>query len=126
MSDDGRLRNIVADYCLLVDQKRYRDFADQFAENGRMIMHGELAAEGREAIFAWISDHFIPPGRHLTSNIHIDIDGDRASGVSSVMFVTAENAIIFVGDYKMTFVRTGGDWKIAEWVLGVSLAPQST
>jgi hypothetical protein len=123
-NDDGRLRNIIADHCLLLDQKRFRDYADLFSDDAQLYLHGELQAQGREAIFAWVQAHAMPPGRHLTSNIRIEIDGEQAHGLSSLAFVAADNVIGFVGDYEARFLKVDGDWKISEWRAGFSLAAE--
>lgn len=125
MSDDGELRNIFADHCLFLDRKRYRDYADLFAENGRLIMSGTVVADGRDAILAWVSAHAIPAGRHATSNIRIEVNRAEARGQSTVLYITAENAIGYVGDYNARFVKTRGVWKIVEWRAGKEISPDS-
>jgi hypothetical protein len=52
-------------------------------------------------------------GKHLPTNIVLDIDGDRATAWSSVLYVIpgAEPRIAFLGQYDDAIRRVDGVWR---------------
>ncbi len=82
LEDKEAIRDVLAEYCFLIDDDRFADFAALFAEDGTW----ETAfgsATGRAAIAALLERIAGPSPRprriHAVSNVSIRLDGDRAA-----------------------------------------------
>jgi 3-phenylpropionate/cinnamic acid dioxygenase small subunit len=114
MSDEDRIRNTLAAFCQLLDDRRFEDWARTFTEDGvfgrehgraeilRMIQGGELATRPELR------------RKHTVTNAIIEVRGDRAEATSDlVMFDRVGDApwTIRVGRYHDTLARQpDGAW----------------
>ena len=117
MTDEEGIRRTIAQFSHFLDGRRFRQWADLFAENGRF---NEL--EGREAIFDMISHAELASKpelsrKHTIENLVIDVRGDEADVASDlIMFDRMGDGpwTIRVGRYDDRMVRHSGQWLFAQ------------
>jgi hypothetical protein len=114
VTDADEIRNTLARFCQFLDDRRFEEFSQTFAEDGAF---GERA--GRTAIFEWISHAELATRpelkrKHAVSNAIVEVMGDRALSSSDlVMFdqVGDGPVTIRVGRYTDELVRQpNGAW----------------
>ena len=116
MTDHEAITRVVARYCHLLDDGRWDEFADLWADDAEFVLGGE-ATRGRDAIRASIeaTQPTERRGRHLAVNLELDVDGDRATGVVDFMFWGRDREgkakLMFLGRYDDRLVRTDGTWR---------------
>jgi 3-phenylpropionate/cinnamic acid dioxygenase small subunit len=132
LEDKDAIRELLARYCFLLDGFRLTEFAALFTADGEWISRNGNAT-GRDAIERLLRG-LVPepaPGRrrkHLTTNIVIELAGDRASVTSNFLVVRhseAGPAIAVAGTYDDTVVKTGGEWKFKSRKLSHDIAGES-
>jgi hypothetical protein len=118
VSDADEIRNTLARFCQFLDDRRFEEFSQTFAEDGAF---GERV--GRAAIFEWISHAELATRpelkrKHAVSNAIVEVLGDRAISSSDlVMFdqVGDGPVSIRVGRYTDELVRQpDGAWLFAK------------
>jgi len=118
MTDHEAIARVVARYCHLLDDGRWDEFADLWAEDAEFVLGGETT-RGRDAIRASIEATQPPErrGRHLAVNVEVDVDGDEASAVVDFMFWARDREgkakLMFLGRYDDRLVRSDGGWRFA-------------
>ena len=113
--------DLVANYCHGFDQHELELFASVFHPDA-----GYLAGEafgnyhGLEEIRRAATDVIwpaMPRTAHSTTNLVVEIAGDRATGRSSVVGEADDpdgNTAAFTANYEDIYERRNGTWKIAE------------
>jgi hypothetical protein len=118
VTDADEIRNTLARFCQCLDDRRFEEFSQTFAEDGSF---GERV--GRAAIFEWISHAELATRpelkrKHAVSNIVVTIDGDTAHTPSDlVMFDQVGDGpfAIKLGRYTDELVRQpNGQWLFAK------------
>ncbi len=118
MTEHEAITRVVARYCHLLDDGRWDEFAQLWAEDAEFVLGGETT-RGRDAIRGSIEATQPPErrGRHLAVNVEIDVDGDRATGLVDFMFWGRDGEgkakLLFLGRYDDQLVRTDGVWRFA-------------
>ena len=118
MTDHEAIGRLVARYCHLLDDGRWDDFADLWAEDAELVLHGATTT-GRDAIRESIEASQPPErrGRHLAVNLDVVVDGDRATNECDFMFWAKDRegtaTLMFLGRYADALVRTAGVWRFA-------------
>ena len=118
MTDHEAITRVVARYCHLLDDGRWDEFAQLWAEDAEFVVGGETT-RGRDAIRGSIeaTQPAERRGRHLAVNVEIDVDGDRATGLVDFMFWGRDREgkakLLFLGRYDDQLVRTDGEWRFA-------------
>ncbi|MDR7303977.1 nuclear transport factor 2 family protein [Haloactinomyces albus] len=83
--------------------------------------------EGRDAILTMMRDAAHSQNdqrRHVTSNIIIDADDDRATSMSYLTIFSAQNGTLTAlstGKYEDELVRTEGGWKLSKRHIALDL-----
>lgn len=120
MTDDDAIRRLLASYCHTVDDGRFDEFEQLWAENASLAVLGQVW-DGRAAVRAFMQNAQPPDkrGKHVTTNAVIEVDGaaGAASAVSDFLFVAkgdGQPVITQVGRYLDRFVRDGDGWRFAE------------
>lgn len=122
MNDEDRIRQVLAQFVQLRDDKRFGEWVDLFTEDATFeypanVLMGRTAI--RENVQALLRDD---RGKHLCGNSIIDVadDGVGAEVSSDVIKLDpAESAapgrfeIVVAGRYYDRFVREEDTWKIA-------------
>ncbi|GAB7535776.1 nuclear transport factor 2 family protein [Burkholderia sp. 3C] len=130
--DRDAIRELLAQYCFLLDDYKLDAFACLFANDGRWISrNGE--AQGPAAIETLLRALVPPPGpgtrrRHLNTNLSIRLDGERAH-VRSYFLVIRDSdngpAIAVAGTYLDTLVRAADGWRFQRRELFHDIAGES-
>jgi ketosteroid isomerase-like protein len=110
MSDEDGIRRTLARYCRLFDAKRWDELATIFTEDAAIVSRRGTFT-GRANVIRDLGNAMTPEydGLLFASNVQITVDGDRATAVSD--FLEIENkAIVAVGTYTDTLVRSGDQW----------------
>ncbi len=110
--DRDAIRDLYARYGHAIDSGAAEQWADLFtgdAEFGTGL--GDPLA-GREGLVAFAAS--LPPGslHHMTTDLAIDVDGDRATVQSSVL-VTSKGTVVVAGRSVDDLQRVDGQWRIA-------------
>ncbi len=123
VEDELAIRRILVDYSWTQDGRDYAGYAALFAREGEWV-NGKTVKKGPEEIRKMLVDLYgaPPPGfvnkdsYHITSNIQVDIDGDRATARSRHLLMmrgpdgTPQPAL--AGRYEDVLIREDGKWKI--------------
>jgi 3-phenylpropionate/cinnamic acid dioxygenase small subunit len=118
MTEEDGIRRTLAEYCQLLDDGRFDDWAEVFAADATFMPLGNVVT-GREAIRAWAYETFPDLdriGRHLTINPIVDVDGETAVAKSDVLMLRPSPEgprPVLVGEYHDRLVREGGRWRFA-------------
>lgn len=114
MSDEEQIRRTLAQFCVFLDERRFREWSELFTEDGVFCEH-----TGRAAIFAWISGDELATTpqlqrKHTVHNVLIDVEGDQArASADLVMFDKFGDKpwFILTGTYTDHLVRDGDRWR---------------
>jgi 3-phenylpropionate/cinnamic acid dioxygenase small subunit len=125
MSDEEQIRRTLAEFCVFLDGRRFREWSELFTEDGVFCEHVT-----RAAIFAWISGDELATRpdlrrKHTVHNILIDVDGDRARATADlVMYDKVEDRpwFILTGTYTDHLVREADRWRFSNRQLALLAA----
>jgi uncharacterized protein (TIGR02246 family) len=118
VEDKDEIREVLAEYCFRLDDNRFEDMAALFTPDGTWdTAFGK--ATGRDNIIALVRSlashgEKRPRRAHLTTNIVIKLDGDRATVASNwtVVHNTPHGpGISSGGAYADQMVRQDGRWR---------------
>lgn len=110
------IRQVVAEYCHLVDDGRLVDLVQLFTDDGTFSF-GRLSAYGRAEVRSWF-EQYQPPelrGKHLTTNTVVQVKGDRATAVSDFAFLVFQEGQLvsqIAGRYHDEFRQVDRRWLI--------------
>lgn len=128
LADERACERLIMRYTHLVDGGRAVEIADLFTEDG-VWRTDEFAMDGQEEIRAGFGRRqgvTRRQSRHVCTNVIVDVDGDRATGLcylvnyrhDSTSGVAEHPAPAdvpkFVGEYHDTFVRTPDGWRFQD------------
>jgi 3-phenylpropionate/cinnamic acid dioxygenase small subunit len=117
LEEKDAIREVLATYCFHLDAGRFDEMAALFTEDG--TWHTDF---GQGTGRAGIAEHARslragspprPRGAHLTTNIVIELDGERAQVRSN--WIVAQNSesgpkVSSAGGYADDMVKQGGKW----------------
>jgi uncharacterized protein (TIGR02246 family) len=117
------IATLLAEYCHLCDDGDFEGLADRFTDDGTFVF-GDRTMTGRNALIRWFERTQSPErrGKHLTSNVAVTIDGDRATVVSDYVFLTKVDGRptpLIAGRYDDDLVRVDGRWRFRQRVATV-------
>lgn len=115
--DVFEVSRVLSRYCHLVDDGRFDELVALFTLEGTFAF-GEQAATGPAELLAWFERMQAPElrGKHVSSNLVVDVDGDHAVAVSDFVFFTfRERRLVplVAGRYRDELVRSDAGWLIA-------------
>jgi hypothetical protein len=116
MSDEEAIRRVLAQMCQFRDSGRYDLWIQLFTPGGSFsYINNDLS--GRDAIYAHVTEHFPPKGKHLCLNHIIDVSGDQATSVSDFVKIEPRNeagyTVVATGRYEDRFARGNDGWKVS-------------
>lgn len=117
-TDREAIAAVVARYCHLLDDGRWDEFARLWSDDAEFVLQGQTTT-GRQAIRAAIEASQPPErrGRHLATNLELEVDGDRATNVCDFVFWARGKdgvvAPLFLGRYDDTLVRSAEGWQFS-------------
>lgn len=128
MTDEEQIRRTLAEFCVFLDERRFREWADLFTEDGVFCEHVT-----RAAIFTWICGDQLAREpdlhrKHTVHNVIVDVDGDQARARADlVMFDKTGDRpwFILTGKYTDHLVRDGGRWRFRDRQLAVVAAGET-
>ena len=110
------IRRVLAEYCHACDDGEYDQVAELFCDGGRFGFAGSEVAAPVE-LAEWLAAQALRVGRgkHVMSNIVIDVVDARADVVSDYVFLRRLGDVLepmLAGRYRDRFVCQGEVWKI--------------
>jgi 3-phenylpropionate/cinnamic acid dioxygenase small subunit len=113
------IRRTLAAYCQLLDDGRFDDWVEVFADDVALTVMGQTA-HGRDAVRAFIEPVQGPDmrGRHMLSEplIAMAPSGDRATVTTDYCFLARDMTVLSAGRYHDVLVRDAADgelWRIS-------------
>jgi len=116
VDDEAAIVSTLTDYCFACDDGRFDDLAECFTEDATFVVPGEVL-EGRAAIAAWFVGAQGRPeqrGKHLTTNVRCEFDGDRATVIADFAWLRFSHGKLVpgtTGRYLDEMERTGDRWR---------------
>ena len=114
-ADRLEIMELVARYNWAIDHGNAEEWADVFTDDGKFVGYGELRAQGREALRAYIEKSKAAghKKRHWTSGAIIEGDGNNARLQLYIMAIDISEGIrpYIMGEYDDTLVKVNGAWK---------------
>lgn len=123
VEDELAIERVLLDYSARQDARDYAGYVALFAKDGEWV-NGKNSYKGRAAILQMLLDLYgtAPPGYvnnesyHITTNLQIDVNGDRATARSRHLLVMrgpkGEPTPSLAGRYEDELIREEGQWKI--------------
>lgn len=126
--DREAIRELIHRHAQLTDDAEVEPRVLLYAPDGRFTGPDGSVAEGHAAIRAAFSKTApsAKGGKHITSNVVVELDGDRATAFTDFAFFrvgTGGLTPFAAGRYHDTFVRTAGGWRYASRVISILTAP---
>jgi 3-phenylpropionate/cinnamic acid dioxygenase small subunit len=120
LSDALAVRKMLAAYCHRLDDGDFSGLAHLFTDDGS-YSYGPAQISGRPALESW-SAEMNPPerrGKHLTVNLMLDVEDDRAVASSDYLFVRVGGILtpLFSGRCRDDLVRAEDGWRIRSRVV---------
>jgi 3-phenylpropionate/cinnamic acid dioxygenase small subunit len=124
--DEFLIRQTLARFCLLLDDGRFDDLVAWFTDDATLVVRGS-AIVGKDAIRDWFTASNPPHkrGKHLTTNIVVEVVADRAGGEADFLFLNFVDGQLkpaFVGRYTDQLVKIDGRWLFSSRTIAI-LAP---
>lgn len=123
LEDREEIRRLLVDYAAALDARDMGAYSALFARDGEWIGatgHGRTPAGIRAMLEERLAPNPPAPGathRHVVCNERVDLDGDRATAVSTWTLVTRMPGDVpqftLLGTYRDTLVREDGRWRFA-------------
>ena len=117
LEDKDAIRELLAEYCFLLDSQRLQEFGKLFTEAGLWASRNGRATgpAAIESLLRKIVSESAPELRrkHFTANIVIRLNGDSAEVISNFLVVrdsAAGPAIAVAGTYRDVVARQGAKW----------------
>lgn len=120
LEDREAIRELLAAYCFALDECRFEELGALFAEDAEWGPQRIPQKARGPAEIAELARSIVPlPGegpkrRHLTTNIVIRLEGDRAQVKSNFLMVRESPGgplLAIAGTYKDRLVRTPAGWR---------------
>jgi uncharacterized protein (TIGR02246 family) len=110
-SDMAEITNLLARYCLTLDNHDIAGWVSLFTSDATYVVYGR-SFEGREGLGKMMDA--APRGLHLGGPPEIELDGDRAATRQNLLFVQADTQELRLAVYSDELVRTANEgWRIA-------------
>jgi SnoaL-like domain len=132
LEDKDAIRELLAEYCFLLDSYRLKEFGQLFVEGGEWISRNG-SATGPAGIETFLRQLVPEPGpgtrrKHFTANIIIRLNGDQAEVTSNFLVVRDTGsgpAIAVAGTYHDVVVKIGANWRFKSRRLTHDIAGES-
>jgi uncharacterized protein (TIGR02246 family) len=124
LEDREAIRALLMEYRRALDEKDFEAYAALFGDDGEFVAGGRTV-RGRSEILPMLADLqaagalSVAAGddRHLVTNVEIAVDGDRATALSTWVYLTRgagdEPQLALVGHYEDELRRTAAGWRFA-------------
>ena len=118
LRDIEEIKKLKAGYCYLMDQRRWDEILEVWAENPVVDFGPSGVFKGKEAIDKFYKEMTAPLSFfvHIAHNPVIEVQGDSAWGqwylTSQVTVAATSQAAWMMGSYHDQYQRVGKEWKI--------------
>lgn len=117
LEDRAEIADLRARYCHVLDHRDWDALTEMFTEDGEF--NGLAHARGRDEILEFFSgfvDGMAEGFWHFCTNATIELDGDRATGRTSMQYLSVKQGVSYVsaGHYDDRLERVEGAWKFRE------------
>lgn len=115
-TDHESIATLIAKHAVYADEGDADQRASLYAHDGQFTGPDGATAKGADEIHTVFASRQPIPGKHVTSNVIIDIDGDGATGRTDFVFLRAGDgglSVAAVGHYRDRFTRTEQGWRFA-------------
>lgn len=139
---------MMADYCLALDRRLWKDYAATFTEDGELVQ-GKSVTRGRKAIEELMSQPRPPAAgadatprpapppagefgatKHVVTNLNLKLDGDRATATAYWQTIAIRpggtTVIAGAGHYVDVLKKVNGKWLFARREIVNPLRPDAT
>ena len=133
LEDREAIRLVLRDYGRLLDERRFDEFGQLFADDGEYVAgtttRGPKAiAESLRRTFAGNSLGLAEPNFHVLFNERITLAGAKAVASSQSFFVApgADGAprIVMMASYQDELVKTANGWRFSKRVVKGNMSPR--
>jgi len=133
LEDREAIRVVLRDYGRLLDERRFEEFGQLFAEDGLYVAGAttrgpKAIADGLRRTFAGNSLGLAEPNFHVLFNERITLAGLKAISTSQSFFVApgADGAprVVMMASYEDELVKTPGGWRFAKRVVKGNMSPR--
>ena len=115
------IRATVAAYAHCADSGRFDEFAELFAPDGVLEVHGQDPVAGRAAIRDYLGgvgtdlarDTTVPLIRHHVSNLRVAVESPTAARGACYFLAVTEHGVDHWGRYRDRYVADGDRWLFA-------------
>jgi uncharacterized protein (TIGR02246 family) len=120
-TDRWAITEVLARYCQACDDGVFEDLLDLFTADGTFAYGGQVIS-GRAALAEYFARVQTPDrrGKHVTANVVVSLDGDRAAVSSDWVFLAYVDGVLtpkLTGRYDDLLRREDGAWLLAERVV---------
>lgn len=135
LEDREAIRLLLRDYGRLLDQRRFDEFGELFAQQGEYVSAGTTTrgaaaiAESLRRIMTANALGLAEPNFHVLFNERIELQGGQAEATSQSFFVVpgadGTPRLVMMASYEDRLVRTPRGWRFARRVVrgNMSLRP---
>ncbi|MBV9582679.1 MAG: nuclear transport factor 2 family protein [Chloroflexi bacterium] len=130
MDDVSQVRQLLAQYCQLMDDRRYPEWSQLFTADGVWALGGKDhrgPAETQAFMDQLLRNHPHRRTRHLNTNLLLELDGAEGRVTSDYAMLSSEPegaawTVVAMGRYFDRVVRKpdGSGWQFAERRLGTA------
>ncbi|MBV9322535.1 MAG: nuclear transport factor 2 family protein [Chloroflexi bacterium] len=130
MDEVSRVRELLARYCQLMDDRRYAEWSQLFTADGIWALGGKEhhgPAEAKAYMDQLLRDRPQRRTRHFNTNLLIELDGTQGRVTSDYAVLSSEPegaawTVVFIGRYFDRVVRKADSsgWQFAERRLGTA------
>lgn len=110
--DDHDIRNLLAEYCQLLDDGRFDEWIDLFAPDIEFVVMG-MHKHGHDELRAFIepAQQADARGKHMISGPWIAVDGGTATVTTDFAWVSRQGEIGQSGRYHDRLVKDPDRWR---------------
>lgn len=115
--DRAEIADVLATYCHRCDDREFEALVDCFTDDATFVFE-RWRMVGRDRLRRWFERNQ-SPGKHITANSVIEVNGDLATATSDYIFVAKGDGHLIVtmaGRYVDELRRVDGKWRIRERV----------
>jgi 3-phenylpropionate/cinnamic acid dioxygenase small subunit len=115
-TDHEAIATLIAKHACYADEGDADRRAALYAHESEFTGPDGVTTQGVDAIHAMFASRQPVRGKHVTTNVIIDIDGDEATSRTDFVFLLSRDegfTIAAVGHYEDRFVRTEQGWRFA-------------
>ncbi|GAA3598062.1 hypothetical protein GCM10022223_11590 [Kineosporia mesophila] len=124
------VQEALARYALALDDQDAAALESVLTEdvswNFTLAGQGDLGpVAGREAVLGFVRESWTTQtdrSRHYLSNVVVNGEGPDTAAARAYLLMTSDSRVVTTGSYRFSLRASGGEWRIAQLVLGMENA----